>query len=93
MGKCAVLRPGKSSARRSEDGSASSPASRERVQRIRYRARPQADADRRWLLASGHDENQEAAIYDKERTRDVERTASLLAEAEVSFERHGRANE
>ena len=93
MGKCAVLRPGKSLARRSEDGSASSPASRERVQRIRYRARLQADADRRWLLASCHDENQEAAIYDKERDGRVSRIASLLAEAEVSFGRHGRANE
>jgi len=45
------------------------------------------------LLASCHDENQEAAIYDKERDGRVSRIASLLAEAEVSFGRHGRANE
>lgn len=36
----------------------------ESAERIRYRARRNADADRRWLLALGHDESPEAAIAD-----------------------------
>ena len=41
------------------------PASRERHGRIRHRARAvlAADADRRWLLAKGQNENQEAASH------------------------------
>ena len=41
------------------------PAFRERHGRIRHRARavPAADADRRWLLATGQNENQEAASH------------------------------
>jgi hypothetical protein len=34
----------------------------ESAERIRYRARLDADADRRWSLALGHDESPEAAI-------------------------------
>jgi hypothetical protein len=59
--------PGKSLARRRRDGSAFRPGfPKASPTHTASGMRRYADADRRWLLALGHDENEEAASHDRE---------------------------
>jgi hypothetical protein len=80
-----------------------SPASRERHERIRHRARAAmaADADRRWLLASGQNEKKEAASHRQpepmktksSQTFGGNKDAWPLEVGGASFLRYNRANE